>query len=65
MTREKERRARIVALLRERKYIRGETLSTMFGTSKRTIYRDMVDLQARHPQLRGVIGEGYYWREAA
>jgi predicted DNA-binding transcriptional regulator YafY len=37
----------------------------MFGTSKRTIYRDMVDLQARHPQLRGVIGEGYYWREAA
>jgi predicted DNA-binding transcriptional regulator YafY len=50
---------RLVQLLRVRRFATGEQLAGELGVSKRTLYRDMRDLEASGVPVRGEAGVGY------
>jgi predicted DNA-binding transcriptional regulator YafY len=54
-----DRLFRIVQLLRARRFATGEQMAAELGVSKRTLYRDVADLQASGVPIRGEAGVGY------
>jgi predicted DNA-binding transcriptional regulator YafY len=54
-----DRLFRLVQLLRARRFATGEQLADELGVSKRTVYRDMRDLEASGVPVRGEAGVGY------
>ncbi|MCB9744809.1 MAG: YafY family transcriptional regulator [Alphaproteobacteria bacterium] len=54
-----DRLFRIVQLLRSRRLVTAEQLAEELGVSKRTIYRDVRDLQESDVPIRGEAGVGY------
>jgi predicted DNA-binding transcriptional regulator YafY len=54
-----DRLFRIVQLLRARRFATGEQIAAELGVSKRTLYRDVADLQASGVPIRGEAGVGY------
>ena len=46
-------------LLRARRFATGEEMARELGVSKRTVYRDVADLQASGVPIRGEAGVGY------
>ncbi|MCB9745423.1 MAG: YafY family transcriptional regulator [Alphaproteobacteria bacterium] len=54
-----DRLFRIVQLLRSRSLVTAEQLAEELGVSKRTIYRDVRDLQESDVPIRGEAGVGY------
>ena len=55
----KDRRTRILELLRGSQDLRAATLAARFGVSERTIYRDMDRLIAAGLPIVGTPGQGY------
>jgi predicted DNA-binding transcriptional regulator YafY len=54
-----DRLFRLVQLLRARRFATGDQIADELGVSKRTIYRDMADLQSSGIPIRGEAGVGY------
>ena len=54
-----DRLFQIVSLLRSRRATTGQQLATALGVSKRTVYRDVRDLQHSGVPIRGEAGVGY------
>jgi predicted DNA-binding transcriptional regulator YafY len=54
-----DRLFRLVQLLRARRFATGEQIAGELGVSKRTVYRDMADLQGSGIPIRGEAGVGY------
>jgi predicted DNA-binding transcriptional regulator YafY len=54
-----DRLFRLVQLLRARRFATGEQMADELGVSKRTLYRDVADLQASGVPIRGEAGVGY------
>jgi predicted DNA-binding transcriptional regulator YafY len=54
-----DRLFRLVQLLRARRFATGEQIAAELGISKRTVYRDMADLQGSGIPIRGEAGVGY------
>jgi predicted DNA-binding transcriptional regulator YafY len=54
-----DRLFRLVQLLRARRFATGEQIAGELGVSKRTIYRDVADLQGSGIPIRGEAGVGY------
>src|SRR5215468_3565058 len=54
-----DRLFRLVQLLRARRFSTGEQIASELGVSKRTVYRDVADLQASGVPIRGEAGVGY------
>ncbi len=54
-----DRLFRLVQLLRARRFATGEQIAQELGVSKRTVYRDVADLQASGVPIRGEAGVGY------
>ncbi|HEX5067237.1 MAG TPA: YafY family protein [Myxococcota bacterium] len=54
-----DRLFRLVQLLRARRFATGEQIADELGVSKRTIYRDVADLQGSGVPIRGEAGVGY------
>lgn len=54
-----DRLFRLVQLLRVRRFATGEQLAAELDVSKRTVYRDMHDLEASGVPIRGEAGVGY------
>jgi predicted DNA-binding transcriptional regulator YafY len=54
-----DRLFRLVQLLRARRFATGEQIASELGVSKRTVYRDVADLQGSGIPLRGEAGVGY------
>ena len=54
-----DRLFRLVQLLRARRFATGEQIAGELGVSKRTIYRDVADLQGSGVPIRGEAGVGY------
>jgi predicted DNA-binding transcriptional regulator YafY len=54
-----DRLFRLVQHLRVRQFATGEQLADELGVSKRTVYRDVADLQASGVPIRGEAGVGY------
>lgn len=57
------RRARIVEFVRINRHTTAEQLATRLQSSKRTIYRDVMILQAYGVPIGGISGDGYRWLE--
>jgi predicted DNA-binding transcriptional regulator YafY len=54
-----DRLFRLVQLLRARRFATGDQIADELGVSKRTIYRDVADLQGSGIPIRGEAGVGY------
>ena len=54
-----DRLFRLVQLLRVRRFATGEQLAGELGVSKRTVYRDVADLQGSGVPIKGEAGVGY------
>ncbi len=54
-----DRLFRLVQLLRARRFATGEQIADELGVSKRTVYRDVADLQGSGVPIRGEAGVGY------
>jgi predicted DNA-binding transcriptional regulator YafY len=54
-----DRLFRLVQLLRARRFATGAQIARELGVSKRTVYRDVADLQASGVPIRGEAGVGY------
>jgi predicted DNA-binding transcriptional regulator YafY len=54
-----DRLFRLVQLLRARRFATGEQIARELEVSKRTVYRDVADLQASGVPIRGEAGVGY------
>jgi predicted DNA-binding transcriptional regulator YafY len=54
-----DRLFRLVQLLRARRFATGEQIAHELGVSKRTVYRDVADLQGSGVPIRGEAGVGY------
>lgn len=54
-----DRLFRLVQLLRARRFATGEQIATELGVSKRTVYRDVADLQDSGVPIKGEAGVGY------
>jgi predicted DNA-binding transcriptional regulator YafY len=54
-----DRLFRLVQLLRARRFATGDQIAGEIGVSKRTIYRDIADLQGSGIPIRGEAGVGY------
>ena len=54
-----DRLFRLVQLLRARRFATGEQIAGELGVSKRTVYRDVADLQGSGIPIRGEAGVGY------
>lgn len=54
-----DRLFRLVQLLRSRRFATGESMASELGVSKRTVYRDIADLQGSGVPIRGEAGVGY------
>ena len=54
-----DRLFRLVQLLRARRFATGEQIAGELGISKRTVYRDVADLQGSGIPIRGEAGVGY------
>jgi predicted DNA-binding transcriptional regulator YafY len=54
-----DRLFRLVQFLRARRFATGEQIAREMGVSKRTIYRDVADLQDSGVPIRGEAGVGY------
>src|SRR5215831_297711 len=54
-----DRLFRLVQLLRARRFATGEQIASELGVSKRTVYRDVADLQGSGVPIRGEAGVGY------
>jgi len=54
-----DRLFRLVQLLRARRFATGEQIASELGISKRTVYRDVADLQGSGIPIRGEAGVGY------
>jgi predicted DNA-binding transcriptional regulator YafY len=54
-----DRLFRLVQLLRARRFATGEGIADELGVSKRTVYRDVADLQGSGIPIRGEAGVGY------
>ena len=54
-----DRLFRLVQLLRARRFATGEQIAAELGISKRTVYRDVADLQGSGIPIRGEAGVGY------
>jgi predicted DNA-binding transcriptional regulator YafY len=54
-----DRLFRLVQLLRARRFATGEQIAGELGVSKRTVYRDVADLQGSGIPIRGETGVGY------
>ena len=54
-----DRLFRLVQLLRARRFCTGEQIALELGVSKRTVYRDVADLQGSGVPIRGEAGVGY------
>jgi len=54
-----DRLFRLVQLLRARRFATGEQIAGELGVSKRTVYRDVADLQGSGVPIRGEAGVGY------
>jgi predicted DNA-binding transcriptional regulator YafY len=54
-----DRLFRLVQFLRARQFATGEQLADELGVSKRTVYRDVADLQGSGVPIRGEAGVGY------
>jgi predicted DNA-binding transcriptional regulator YafY len=54
-----DRLFRLVQFLRARRFATGEQMAGELGVSKRTLYRDVADLQASGVPIRGEAGVGY------
>jgi predicted DNA-binding transcriptional regulator YafY len=54
-----DRLFRLVQLLRARRFATGDQIADELGVSKRTIYRDIADLQTSGVPIRGEAGVGY------
>ena len=54
-----DRLFRLVQLLRARRFATGDQIARELGVSKRTIYRDVADLQGSGIPIKGEAGVGY------
>jgi predicted DNA-binding transcriptional regulator YafY len=54
-----DRLFRLVQLLRARRFATGEQIASELGVSKRTVYRDVADLQQSGVPIKGEAGVGY------
>ena len=54
-----DRLFRLVQLLRARRFATGEQIAGELAVSKRTVYRDVADLQGSGIPIRGEAGVGY------
>jgi predicted DNA-binding transcriptional regulator YafY len=54
-----DRLFRLVQLLRARRFATGEQIAEELGVSKRTVYRDVADLQTSGVPIKGEAGVGY------
>jgi predicted DNA-binding transcriptional regulator YafY len=54
-----DRLFRLVQLLRARRFATGDQIAGELGVSKRTVYRDVADLQGSGVPIRGEAGVGY------
>jgi predicted DNA-binding transcriptional regulator YafY len=54
-----DRLFRLVQLLRARRFATGEQIARELGVSKRTVYRDVADLQGSGVPIKGEAGVGY------
>jgi predicted DNA-binding transcriptional regulator YafY len=54
-----DRLFRLVQLLRARRFATGEQIADQLGVSKRTVYRDVADLQGSGVPIKGEAGVGY------
>jgi predicted DNA-binding transcriptional regulator YafY len=54
-----DRLFRLVQLLRARRFATGAQIGSELGISKRTVYRDVADLQASGIPIKGEAGVGY------
>jgi predicted DNA-binding transcriptional regulator YafY len=54
-----DRLFQLVSHLRARRFATGEQLASSLGVSKRTVYRDVRDLEASGVPIRGEAGVGY------
>ena len=54
-----DRLFRLVQLLRARRFATGEQIAGELGVSKRTVYRDVADLQGSGIPIKGEAGVGY------
>lgn len=54
-----DRLFRLVQVLRARRFATGEQIADELGVSKRTVYRDVADLQGSGVPIRGEAGVGY------
>ncbi|MCA9718327.1 MAG: YafY family transcriptional regulator [Myxococcales bacterium] len=54
-----DRLFQLVQLLRNRRFATAETLAAELGISKRTVYRDIRDLERSGVPIRGEVGVGY------
>jgi predicted DNA-binding transcriptional regulator YafY len=54
-----DRLFRLVQLLRARRFATGEQIAGELGVSKRTVYRDVADLQSSGVPIQGEAGVGY------
>jgi predicted DNA-binding transcriptional regulator YafY len=54
-----DRLFRLVQLLRARRFATGDQIARELGVSKRTVYRDVADLQGSGVPIRGEAGVGY------
>src|SRR5262249_19907150 len=54
-----DRLFRLVQLLRARRFATGEQIASELGVSKRTVYRDVADLQGSGVPIKGEAGVGY------
>src|SRR5262245_3303203 len=54
-----DRLFRLVQLLRARRFVTGEQIARELGVSKRTVYRDVADLQGSGVPIKGEAGVGY------
>jgi predicted DNA-binding transcriptional regulator YafY len=54
-----DRLFRLVQLLRARRFATGEQIAGELGVSKRTVYRDVADLQGSGVPIKGEAGVGY------
>jgi predicted DNA-binding transcriptional regulator YafY len=56
------RRERIKAIFQERRRATADALAAELNVSVRTIYRDVIELQARGFEIQGKGGDGYVLR---
>jgi predicted DNA-binding transcriptional regulator YafY len=54
-----DRLFRLVQLLRARRFATGDQIAVELGVSKRTVYRDVADLQGSGVPIKGEAGVGY------